>query len=286
MRTLSEKTADYTRSIPSADAVREFHEDLPLDGDPCNALLSLPDDLLEYVIALMKNAPRHPPVMSLTEWSALPGLLRPHWIIPLLAWNLRSWPEEFRPPREIVSDFEQGFLQGAAGNLLDGRQIRVILTALQEGGIPALLIKGHALARTVYPDPAVRQSSDIDILVRPEDIPAGAAILEKLGYSCPVQSFDLHREGYHSQNFYPPGPGSAVDLQWSLSMQFGRFLEEDLDAAFKRKISITSGDLTFDTLSPRDHLLYQVFHTVFQHHSLRLSWIADVALLSREIRDT
>jgi hypothetical protein len=62
---------------------------------------------------------------------------------------------------------------------------------LHQTEIPALLLKGQSLARSIYPDPALRQSSDIDLLVLPEHIKQLEAVFETLGYSTPAHNFDI-----------------------------------------------------------------------------------------------
>jgi hypothetical protein len=169
------------------------------------------------------------------------------------------------------------FLMGAARNLLAGRQIQAVTGALRDAGIPSILLKGHALARTVYPDPALRQSSDIDLLVRPADIPAAEQVLEKLGYVCPVKTYRISQHEYHHEIFTLPKNGLPVELHWSVDNAFDLFPENWLDAAFSRRISLDSGDLSCDTLCHPDHLLFLTFHHVFQHGSMRLDWVCDIS---------
>ncbi len=49
------------------------------------------------------------------------------------------------------------------------RVLLEVLALLQSAGIETLLLKGSALAYTLYPDPALRPMRDIDLLFRPED---------------------------------------------------------------------------------------------------------------------
>jgi len=42
-------------SLPAR--LRAFHEGLPLAGDPPNALLSLPDDRILYLAAVLRDTP-------------------------------------------------------------------------------------------------------------------------------------------------------------------------------------------------------------------------------------
>lgn len=52
----------------------------------------------------------------------------------------------------------------------------------RRANIPALLVKGAALALTVYPDAAARRMSDIDVLVKEADQARAVKALENLGW--------------------------------------------------------------------------------------------------------
>ena len=49
-------------SLPSR--LRAFHERLPLAGDPPNAVLSLPDDRLLYLVPILRDTPQPAPALS------------------------------------------------------------------------------------------------------------------------------------------------------------------------------------------------------------------------------
>ena len=65
-------------SLPAR--LREFHERLPLAGDPPNAVLSLQDDRILYLVALLRDTPQPAPTLSLDEWRAFRDALVPHGI--------------------------------------------------------------------------------------------------------------------------------------------------------------------------------------------------------------
>jgi len=174
------------------------------------------------------------------------------------------------------------FLAASARNLAAGRQIQTVTNALNEAQIPSILLKGHALARTVYPDPALRQSSDIDLLVRPRDIPAAEDVLESLGYTSPAKIFHIYRYADHHENFFPPKKGLRLQLHWATDDAFGLFPKEWLEDAFSRRITIRSDDLSCDTFCHADHFLYLIFHHAFQHRTLRLDGVYDISCISRE----
>jgi hypothetical protein len=177
---------------------------------------------------------------------------------------------------------DRTFLTGAARSLLAGRQIGTVTDSLKKAGIPTILLKGPALARSVYPDPAIRQSGDIDLLIQPQNIPAAEDVLEKLGYTCPIKGFHISRHEFHHETFTLPANAIPLELHWVLDFTFKVFPEGVLDEAFRRRIAVKSGDLSFETLSHTDHLLYLAFHDVFQHDSVRLDWIVDISRIMAE----
>ena len=78
--------------------LRELHQKLPLAGDPPNALLSLPDDRILYLAAILRDTPQPAPDLSSEEWREFLDRLRPHGVYPLMVYRLRAWPEDCRPP--------------------------------------------------------------------------------------------------------------------------------------------------------------------------------------------
>src|SRR6185369_10267951 len=51
-----------------------------------------------------------------------------------------------------------------------------------------ILLKGAYLAECVYPAPGLRPMNDIDLLFKPEDLPAVGAALDELGYGSKEKS--------------------------------------------------------------------------------------------------
>ena len=84
-------------SLPSR--LRGFHARLPLAGDPPNAVLSLPDDRV-------LSPPRHAAARAgprARGVAGVPRFLLPHGVFPLLAYRLRAWPADCRPPLEVTA---------------------------------------------------------------------------------------------------------------------------------------------------------------------------------------
>jgi hypothetical protein len=62
------------------------------------------------------------------------------------------------------------------------RDLQRVTEALAGGGVAALIIKGSALAYTVYDEPWLRPRVDTDVIVRPGDVTAATRVLERCGY--------------------------------------------------------------------------------------------------------
>ena len=267
------------------ELIRKFHEIIPLTGIPRNAILSIPDDHLKYLICLIRGIPTVPPSLNPEEWKCFLSLIRSQRLLPYIAKQLQSWPNECKPPMEVISELNQFFMIGAVRSLLTGRQIQTVVSALENAGIEVLLLKGPALARTVYPDPATRLSGDIDLLVKPEELYKCGKIFSDLGYSCTFNPNLISLSEYNNLDFFPRGKGLKVELHWTIDWGYNIFSEDWFNELFKRKIPIKSDDLSCFTLYPQDHLFYLSFHDIFQHQSLQLDWIIDIALLMQFLKD-
>lgn len=60
------------------------------------------------------------------------------------------------------------------------------------GTIDLLLLKGAALGHTVYPEPWLRSSGDVDILVHPTDADEGYRALKSMGYQLRTVRSEVH----------------------------------------------------------------------------------------------
>jgi hypothetical protein len=260
------------------ERLRAFHQKLPLEGDPPNALLSVSDDWLLYLVAILRDSPLPAPPLSLSEWKEFCDLLVPHRVFPLLAYRLRAWPPECRPPGKVMDVLDRTLLFSAALSVRAGREIQAVVDALGAAGIPSVLLKGPALARTVYPDPALRQSNDIDLLVRPADRIGAEEVLERLGYQGRRRVPQGELYAYH-RRFSAPGNGHTVELHWSLDCEYHLVPDGWADRAIGRRTRLGSDDIACDTLDWSDRLLHLAFHTAFQHKMVRLDRILDFSRL-------
>ena len=135
-----------------------------------------------------------------------------HGVLPLLfhaghnAPGWQDWPEALR------AGLGEAARLHAALELANRRETTEVLDALAAGGVEAILLKGAALAHTLYPEPWLRARGDTDLLVRAADRRAAFAVLEQLGYR---RSEAAGGELASSEaSFSRPGSALPFDLHW------------------------------------------------------------------------
>jgi hypothetical protein len=85
-------------------------------------------------------------------------------------------------PAEVLAGLEESYVANAARNLHIRASVERICDALAAAGIPAMTLKGAALIEAVYPDPAVREMRDIDVLVPAETLDGANTAVGRLGF--------------------------------------------------------------------------------------------------------
>jgi hypothetical protein len=100
-----------------------------------------------------------------------------------------------------------------------------VVGELATAGLEVTLLKGADLRLRVYPDPATRPMTDLDLLVAPHDLARTRAVLESLGY-CVIKAHVAQRSGFRERfapaDIYEPPPDLTlkVDLHWGLWHQY------------------------------------------------------------------
>jgi hypothetical protein len=136
-------------------------------------------------------------------------------------------------------------------------------------GLPVIVLKGPVLAETVYPEPALRPFSDLDLLVRPADRLAMDALLRDLGLRRVADEhtweFDIAWDG---ATLYEAPGGVRVDLHWSLLTE-PRFAWSPGAQAevWGRAVPVTVAGETGLQLGREDLVLHLAAHLAV-HHSL------------------
>lgn len=155
-----------------------------------------------------------------------------------------------------------------------------VLGAFCQAGIEALVLKGGALMHLLYPDPALRPMSDLDLLVRSAEIPRARAILTELGFSgAPTVTMERMNKSLPTLGAYVEGVWVGIELHEDLFERgYGASAKvEELNEPLTFRLG--EGGPTAETLGYEDMLWHLCEHLRF-HTTVflpwRLIWVTDI----------
>src|SRR6266487_619466 len=186
---------------------------------------------------------------------------------------------------EILDTYHIEILQ----NMLLEHEFEQVLQRFNSASIPLMLIKGPALAYTVYPKAHLRTYQDIDALIHPDDLAGAHELLTQMGYvfynEYRADAFDERRTGYNYSLKCSNFPYEVmIELHTAPhSSEIGTLF--DRDELWKNANTITIFGQPVRTMNPTDHLLYLCWHYRF-HGFTRLLWLYDLVMILRVYGDT
>jgi hypothetical protein len=164
------------------------------------------------------------------------------------------------------------------------RHLVTLSAALEEAGVEMVLLKGSALAHTVYPDPSWRPFADLDFLVRGQDFQRAIEVLADRGFTRalpePRARFDV-RFGKAAELYGPDG--LSIDLHRTLVVgPFGLWI--DLDELFAGTTSFSLGGRTLRRLDDASLFLHACIHASLGWWPPLLMPVRDVAQVASYAR--
>jgi hypothetical protein len=219
------------------------------------------------------------------DWQAIVELARGHRVSPLLFWRLAqrgngaggqgdrqelaAMPEKVKD--SLLGDFGLAMARADRAE----RQLAEVVGALAAAQVPAMVVKGAALA-AFYPDPALRPYGDLDLLVpRPQVDQAEAALVE-LGYRRTQPKDWALAWGQHLPPMVSSGAPLPVELHWRLDDPdyLGCLPVQDL---WSRAVAWSVQGQAAQRLEAADAVLHLCRHAVVQHRlGMGLSVLCDL----------
>lgn len=246
----------------------------PLSADPPRRLSRADGRLL---IALADPEPSFaPPSLTAGKATLLLSQAERHGVLPSVLRKLRPslTSRELVPVREA---FATRFSAGVAFNMQLRAQAKRLATALRAATLPALLIKGHDFADNIYPDPLLRPTSDIDLIVPLESLAAVEAVVAEIGFELlPNQRDDeqMERKWIHSVH-----RTLMLEIQGDLVHAPG--LRSKLSLGFAELCP--QGDPE-EAARPAARLAIAGVHAASSHHFELLRLVVDVLQAARRVQ--
>jgi hypothetical protein len=167
-------------------------------------------------------------LMIEVDWSRLAETLRLRRLLTTLGPRIIELADG-RASADFLAAVEQAIEIGRRqGTFLQVVTLRV-MAALADAGIRSAPLKGPLLGEAIYGDPGRRLSSDIDLLVAPEQLQAAVEVVRGFGYGKPVDHVEpnglpqLHFALAHERNELPP-----IELHWRIHWYEQSFAQERL----------------------------------------------------------
>lgn len=183
-------------------------------------------------------------------------------------------------PPQIEQRLSQLYYQTACQNTLLFGSLVQVLRSLNDRQIPVLILKGAALAQVVYGDVALRPMSDLDLLIRPADLPQVRQCLQALGYT--AHNLEI-QEGYTDEFrneafFFKDGlTRVGIDLHWKLVSltYYQRVLSSEW--FWETALPIEFDRTPTSILGYEAQLLHLCAHLFWHHQGEGMLWQHDIA---------
>ena len=228
-------------------------------------------------------------VAAFTAWDELPKQAEMHGMGPLLWHHLKRLDIDL--PLDTKRSINGLYLRHRSFSQAHTKALLDVTALFEEAGIRALVLKGLGLAYEYYPDPVLRPDSDIDLLLKADDVLPALNLLSGAGYrvddpphspsgllpkeltaSSPLENgLRTHIELHH----YDPRAISVVDNS----------LDDEFSGFNLPPHSVQVGESEIYVPDPMNTLDYLIRH--FARHMfvatekvpLPLKWIADIVCL-------
>ena len=156
---------------------------------------------------------------------------------------------------------------------------RNVFSTLAANEIPTIILRGAALADTVYAAPALRHSHDIDILLEPRYRDSTLTLLASLGFvplrkKAPTDSLKVELKH-----------GSGLPLVLHRNLFEIPFYNPDISELWSRSHTRVIADVEVRVLSPADALLHLCGHASYSPSRESFRWISDAWFVIDRHRD-
>lgn len=186
-------------------------------------------------------------------------------------------------PAEIRDELMQSAREDTAREMVRREEIAAVLSELTARGAPAIVLKGTALAYSVYDTPIARPRLDTDLLIDSTHQAAAREALQRRGYTAPPYSDQLFSQ-FHMEKTDDFGIRHVIDVHWKISTQpvFADVLTHE--EVRSRAVPIPALGPAARGPSAVDALLLACIHPVMHHQNAeRLLWTYDTHLLASRL---
>ncbi|HVH25700.1 MAG TPA: nucleotidyltransferase family protein [Vicinamibacterales bacterium] len=204
------------------------------------------------------------------DWDRVVDCAGEHDIGPLAYHGLQPFAISGDRAQAVLAKLKAQYFASAMRNALLYRELKDLLRALGRRNRPVILLKGAALAATVYRNAALRPMGDVDLLIRRDDLSEVEKLFEDFGYILD-DGHRLRNEWYRAHHYHLTfqkrlgNPFTmCCEIHWRIDRPGSRFAI-DINGVWARATAASVDDVDLRVLSPEDLLLHLCLHTC-KHH--------------------
>lgn len=251
--------------------------------------------MLDPIFALCARAESHPDqvnqlismVESGIDWRGFPEHAEEQGMAPLVISHFREAHIEL--PEDVQKILIGLRIRHQRSNLIRRDLLAEVLSAFYDAGLELLLLKGSALAFTVYPDPGLRPMRDIDMLVKEGDARRAQAILVDLGFKTWIPEPGQRLPGHHLPIAQKNVDGLTVSIEvhhklLPFSRKPVRYEDLSVDAIGFSLVGVPTYTLSFEDMLW--HIYRHSFACPLLVEPIRLIWVADfISIVEKHVNE-
>jgi hypothetical protein len=211
------------------------------------------------------------------DWESLIQVVACERVGPLLYYSTKG---QQIVPVPLRQSLKNTYLATAKRNLFLYHELQNVLHLLNEADIPVIILKGAALAESLYQNIALRPMRDLDLLVFPSDAARTVALLESAGYLRGVEPQPGAALAYENQvALYKSGlEPYLLEIHWSLfDSPYYQQMPMDWFWESAQEVDTPSGQLRI--LGSEAQIMHLCGHITLHHaQEPNLLWMHDLAL--------
>jgi hypothetical protein len=206
--------------------------------------------------------------------SALPAIAAmsaAHRLEPLLAWRAErsGWPVL----DAVAAAWREARREAALAALAQQAALRLALAALEDAGIPAVALKGVALAWRHYPEAALRPMRDIDLLVPEARAIEASRVLAAAGFAPNANDAATLRQALADDHQLPAQHHAALGVTIELHHRLSdppqrrgyRVPQLDPAAVLASAVALSCGGTIVPCPAPHHLAAHLIVHALYGH---------------------
>lgn len=228
-------------------------------------------EAINYVNLLIKN---HPDFIELCR---IKELAFSNGVGSLIYRNLRLMEYV---PETVMESFRNAYLLTVKTNAINMKEMIRILKILKQNKINAIPLKGAVASEIIFGDIGIYPSSDIDILIHPEDIQKAENLLFEAGYSKAKGLSDTDLLSNHYHLIYQKEV-HTIELHWNLVK---RYFYIPPEFWWQDSWQIMHEGIKIPMLSHERYLMYAIFR-LFDHGFRPLKFFVLISEIVNKYKD-